>query len=77
MEQTTAERIGANIRAEMARAGMSQTSLAAVLGISQPAVSKRLLGKQAFDVDELTRVADALGLDPASLLSNQRHSAAS
>jgi len=68
MTQTIAERVGANVRAEMTRAGVSQTALAEILGMSQPALSKRLLGKQVFDVDELTRVAEALQLDVAVLL---------
>lgn len=76
MKQTVAERVGANVRAEMTRAGISQTELAAVLGVSQPALSKRLLGKQVFDVEELTRVAEALRLDVAELLIDKRQSAA-
>lgn len=77
MTQTTAERVGANVRAEMTRVGVSQTKLAEILGMSQPALSKRLLGKQVFDVDELTRVAAALELDVAELLTPTRQSAAS
>lgn len=69
MTQTTAEQVGANVRAEMARAGLSQAALAAILGLSQPAISKRLRGIQAFDVDEVARAAEALGIDVASLMS--------
>lgn len=78
MKQTTAERVGANVRAEMTRAGVSQTTLAEQLGMSQPALSKRLLGKQVFDVDELARVAAALELDMSVLIAgaDQRQIAA-
>lgn len=72
--KTTAERVGTNVRAEMTRAGVSQTTLAEQLGMSQPALSKRLLGKQVFDIDELTRVAEHLGVPVAVLLAD--HTAA-
>lgn len=79
MSQSTAEVVGATVRAELARAGKSQTDLAAVLGVTQTAVSKRLRGVTPFDVNELAAVADALGLDLAVLIAdaNQRQSAVS
>ena len=57
------------MRAELARAGKTQAWLADAIGISQQSVSDRLRGKSPFDVNELARVADALGLDAASLMS--------
>lgn len=71
MRQTPAARTGANVRAEMARAGISQTSLATSLGISQAAVSKRLRGEVAFNVDELAAVAEVLGVALSALLAEQ------
>lgn len=41
---------------------MSQTELAAHVGLSQQAISRRLRGELPFDLDELERVADALGV---------------
>lgn len=62
------DRVAAEVRANMARARMTQTDLADVLGLTQSVVSKRLRGKIAFSVDELEKVADALGVHPATLL---------
>lgn len=79
MSQTTAEVVGATVRAELARAGKSQTDLAAVLGVTQTAVSKRLRGVTPFDVNELALVANALDLDMSVLIAgtDQRQIAAS
>lgn len=79
MSQSTAEVVGATVRAELSRRGKSQTDLAAVLGLTQPAVSKRLRGVTPFDVNELAAVAAALDLDMSVLIAgtDQRQSAAS
>lgn len=79
MSQSTAEVVGATVRAELARAGKSQTDLAVVLGVTQTAVSKRLRGVTPFDVNELAAVAAALDLDMSVLIAgtDQRQSAAS
>jgi len=52
----------------MARRGFSQTDLAGVLGLSQAAVSRRVNGLTAFDVDELIDVAKWLGVSVSLLL---------
>jgi transcriptional regulator with XRE-family HTH domain len=67
MDSPPAALVGANVRAEMARRSVTQTTLAAALGISQAQVSKRLAGAVAFDVNELRAVADFLGV-PLPLL---------
>lgn len=69
--KTTAERTGANVRAEMARRGLSQVALAEQLGISQSMLSNRLAGKTVFNIDELTRIAAALDVPIAALLAEQ------
>ncbi|MDO5535225.1 MAG: helix-turn-helix transcriptional regulator [Propionibacteriaceae bacterium] len=60
MSTTPSVRVGANVRAEMARKGMTQTQLAGQIGITQAQISKRLSGQIAFDVNELVAVAAAL-----------------
>lgn len=60
--------VAAEVRAQMARIRMTQTQLAASLGLPQSAVSNRLRGKVAFSVDELQAVAETLGVHPAVLL---------
>jgi transcriptional regulator with XRE-family HTH domain len=69
MTNTPSTIVGANIRAEMARRGISQAALALKLGKSQAAVSARLRGITPVDVNELDVIAGHLGVDPASLLT--------
>lgn len=69
--KTTAERTGANVRAEMARRGLSQIELAQQLGMSQSMLSYRLSGKTVFNIDELTRVAAALEVPLTALVAEQ------
>lgn len=57
-----------NVRAEMARQRLPQIALAKHLGLSQAAVSRRLNGQTAFDVDELVAVAALLNVAASSLL---------
>lgn len=71
MTDTPAQRIGANVRAEMARRGISQVAIASKLGLPQTSVSKRLRGEVAFNVDELAAVADHLSVPLAALLAEQ------
>lgn len=61
--------LAANIRAELARADKTQADLAAVLGLSQAAVSRRLAGRTPMDIPELEVVADWLDVSLAQLLS--------
>lgn len=60
--------VASNIRAEMARASVPQVRVAAVLGISQTAVSKRLRGVIAWRVDEVVKVAALIGVPLADLI---------
>jgi transcriptional regulator with XRE-family HTH domain len=68
MTNTPSAATGANVRAEMARRGVSQTALAKTLGMSQTAVSKRLRGTTPFDINELHAVAAALDVTLDRLL---------
>jgi transcriptional regulator with XRE-family HTH domain len=52
----------------MARRGETQQSLAGRIGMKQQSLSKRLRGETRFSVDELQRIADALGVPTAELL---------
>jgi transcriptional regulator with XRE-family HTH domain len=64
---TPSLRIAASVRAEMARRRMSQKDLAELLGMTQPALSRRLTGEVPFAVDDLPLFAEALGV-PVSVL---------
>lgn len=69
MDKTPSSEVGANIRAEMARRGISQTELASQMGIGQSALSKRLAGAIPFDVNELVVVARLLRVSTSDLLA--------
>lgn len=68
MDTFRRHRVAANIRAENARRGGTQLELARWLGISQQAMSRRLTGEIAFDVDELQAVAEHFGVPTSHLL---------
>lgn len=68
MALTPTAQTGRNVRAEMARADVTQTALASAIGLSQSALSKRLRGVIPFDINELTAVADHLGVEVTTLL---------
>ena len=54
------ERVPANVRAEVARRGLSQSALAAALNLTQSAVSRRLSGTVEFTASELAALAEHL-----------------
>lgn len=62
------DRVAANVRAEMARNKISQVKLAETLSVSQAAISRRLSGRVAFDIDELVRIAEAFNIPLAELV---------
>jgi transcriptional regulator with XRE-family HTH domain len=63
---TVRARVAAEVRAEMARADISQLRLAAATGIPQSTLNRRLKPqseRDAFNIDELEKIADALGVN--------------
>jgi len=67
--QQLASSVVAEIRAEMARQRISQRTLAAKLGWSQPGLSRRLNADPAPRIDEIERIALALGVPVARFLA--------
>lgn len=61
--------IAGELRAEIARQQRRMGDLGEVLGLSQPAVSARLNGRQPLTVEELIVVAQWLGISPVDLMS--------
>lgn len=53
---------GQNVRAEMARRSKSQADIAALLGLSQTAVSRRLKGNVDFSATELETLSREFGV---------------
>lgn len=65
---TAAERIAANVRAELARQQRSGSSLSKSLDWSQAAMARRLSGRIPFNVDELDRIAAELNVSLSYLI---------
>lgn len=67
--------VSGNIRAELARQRKTQEHLAAVLGITRQAISRRMRGYVVFDIDELRKIAHYLDVPLAELIDDARASA--
>lgn len=65
---TLSEMVAEEIRALMARRKVSGRELSAKLGVSPSWISYRLSGKQPIDVNDLLRIANALGAGVHELL---------
>lgn len=76
MSESLPHRVAAEVRAEMARQGVRQWQLAAHLNLPQTAISRRLKGDITFDLGELEKVADFLGVPAAQLLAEPATTAA-
>ncbi|MCR5457265.1 MAG: helix-turn-helix domain-containing protein [Clostridiales bacterium] len=61
--------VGANIQNCLLVKHMSQQQLADVLGVSKQVMSKIVNGSKAINVNELTRISNALGVTADELLS--------
>jgi transcriptional regulator with XRE-family HTH domain len=64
---------GARVRQERKRAGMSQEALAHVAGLDRTYVGSVERGERNISIDNIARLARALGLDPAELMRSDRH----
>lgn len=67
MDEPSAKRIADAVRAELARAGVTQAEIGRALGLSQPAMSRRMAGTVEFSAVELQRIAHTLGVSVAAL----------
>ena len=63
--------VASGVRAEMARRGMTPQQLADKVGMVQQTLSRRIRFDEPtpFDTDELERVAEALGISVAQLVT--------
>lgn len=66
------DQIRREIRAEMARQGMSQMKLGEALGCAQNAVSRRLTGKVNFSLSEIEQIAEVLDVPVDQLMPRPR-----
>lgn len=65
---TAAESVGAEVRGLLAKHKISQAEAGKHLGLSQAAMSRRIVGEIPFNVDELAAIADLLGVSRGSLI---------
>ena len=70
MGEDFTRRVAAEIRAEIARQGMTQDQLAAKTGISQSSLSRRLTAAYPFSTSEIAAIADALGVPATSFFGS-------
>ena len=71
MDITPSQVVGRNLRAELVRRDQPQMWLAEKMGFTQSQLSKRLLGKIAFSVDEVHKIAGILEIPVATLLPSE------
>lgn len=64
----TSAAVARNIKGLMGKNDCNQTELADHLGMSQPALSRRLRGKQEWSIDELDTVAERFDVSIPDLL---------
>jgi transcriptional regulator with XRE-family HTH domain len=69
MQRSLAERVVGEIRAEMARQDVTQAEVAQKLGVTQQTLSKRFAGLKPFDLLEVERLADILGVPVRQFLN--------
>lgn len=62
--------VGELVHQHMWRNKVTQTKLGAHLGVSQPAIAKKVRGERPFTIDELLSVAAYLNLPITDLLPN-------
>lgn len=72
MHSTQTLKVTKNLRAEMARRGITQKQVAAGLGLSPAQMSARMAGHPVFDIDELFGISEAFGIDLADLIEGPR-----
>ena len=72
---TYGELVAAEVRAQAARKRITGAKLAAALDMSAMSMSRRITGRQPFDIDELADVARVLGVRVQDLLPAQRTAA--
>jgi len=64
--------IGQTVRALREKKGLTTTSFAALVGVSQAQVSRLENGQQGFRSDVIIRIAESLGVKPWFLFMTQK-----
>lgn len=69
MANTTSPTVGDRLRGALATARIKQVDAAAVLGISQPALSRRLAGEVEISREEIEKLAALCNVPVSTLLT--------
>ncbi|MBD3784046.1 MAG: helix-turn-helix domain-containing protein [Micrococcales bacterium] len=72
MDSELARIVASNVRAEAARRGCTQTKVAELVELAQPAVSDRYRERRQWQLEDLDKLGRAWGLDPAELLARPK-----
>ena len=75
MNVTLTEAARGEIKAEIARRGLSQAVIARAGGTSPPSTSAKLTGKTDLTGDDIDRAARALGYDPFEFIERAQRNA--
>lgn len=73
--QDTNTAVAAEVRAAIARAGLTQSEVARRADIAANTLSAKIRGIRGFSVDELIRIAHALDIEPSSLIPSAQAAA--
>lgn len=65
-------RVADEVRACIARRGISRAEVERGIGLSQSALSRKLRGENAFTVDELLSLSMVLDVEPAEFFPRER-----
>lgn len=68
MDHTPAQEVADKVAAGILRSGRSKSSVAAEVGIPSTTFGRKINGHVEFSLSELLRIADALGVAPASFV---------
>jgi transcriptional regulator with XRE-family HTH domain len=66
------EVVAEEVRALLGRKRMTGGALATAIGRSEMYVSRRLRGEIAFDMDDLSAIAEVLGVEPRDLMGGPK-----
>ena len=70
MPDTLSGRVAANLRAELARRGLTQETFADQAGVHRTTMTRMLNGATSLDLERLEQLARILEIEPAKLLAD-------
>lgn len=74
-EESPNDAVRRRLRGELAQIELSVNRLAKLLGVTQPALHRRMSGQTLFDLDLVARIAQATGIDYVYLVTGIKETA--